>query len=239
MRRRKQAATMFVEYMQQSNELHQEYLENTDLQHDYDIFTRWQVNYFLRAFEDLRVKRGYREAIDFTVTDFVGTRVSSRDAEVTRAAPVFTKLLPLNALQALCAAARLNARSLEINLDVCKLLASDQPISEQSYALAYRRASTYEECIELTQLTVDLGQKIKTLVKIPLLSATLKAMHIPAHAAGFGALQTFLETGYATFRSIPDIDHFLQEVQDRLAAIFEQLFYGDISELDHHEADWK
>lgn len=222
--------------MERSIELHSSYSNNPDLMAKYEHFTHWQVDYLLGAFHDMRATPGYRDAIDFTVTDFAGTRVGARDAEIIKAAPVFTRLLPLNALNALCAAAHLNSRSLEINLDVCDLLLPDSnptgPISERNYAKAYRRASSFDECIELTNLTVELGRKLRILVKIPLLSVTLKSMHRPAHAAGFGALQTFLETGYSTFKKIPDIDHFLQEIHDRLSAVFERLFKSRLSDLE-------
>lgn len=58
------------------------------------------------------------------------------------------------------------------------------------------------------------------MVHSPLLGATLRAMHHPAHVAGFGAMQDFLEQGYATFHDIDDVDYFL----DRFAARMEEVF---------------
>ena len=73
-------------------------------------------------------------------------------------------------------------------------------------------------------LAVKLGGTLKTLVKVPLLGAMLRAMRGPAHAAGFGALQDFLESGYSKFREIPDIDHFLGEIDIRMTDVFEMIY---------------
>jgi hypothetical protein len=60
---------------------------------------------------------------------------------------------------------------------------------------------------------------------------TLRAMRGPAHAAGFGALQEFLETGYSTFRLIPDIDHFLGEIEARMIGVFERIYTAPLDQL--------
>ena len=81
-------------------------------------------------------------------------------------------------------------------------------------------------------LATELGGTLKTLVKMPLLGALLRTMRAPAHAAGFGALQQFLQDGYTKFREIPDIDHFLQEIDTRMTEVFEAIYTGDLHELD-------
>ena len=70
--------------------------------------------------------------------------------------------------------------------------------------------SSYDECVDLVHLAADLGETLKKLVRVPLIGGLLRTMRAPAHAAGFGALQEFLETGYLTFRRISDIDRFLE-----------------------------
>ena len=49
---------------------------------------------------------------------------------------------------------------------------------------------------------------------------TLHGMHHPAHAAGFGAMQDFLEKGYSTFHAIDDVDLFLERFEVRMDAVF-------------------
>ena len=78
--------------------------------------------------------------------------------------------------------------------------------------------------MELAGLATELGETLKTLVRVPLMGALLRTMRRPAHAAGFGALQEFLETGYLTFRRIADVDRFLEEVGQRLIDVFRHIY---------------
>ena len=98
-------------------------------------------------------------------------------------------------------------------------------ITKKAYMMACRSASSYEECMDLVYLAGKLGETLKTLVHVPLIGGLLRTMRGPAHATGFGALQEFLETGFATFRRIPDIDRFLEQLVARLDEIFERIYH--------------
>ncbi|MGB5576486.1 MAG: hypothetical protein WBM88_03675, partial [Woeseiaceae bacterium] len=104
-------------------------------------------------------------------------------------------------------------------------------ITEHDYFMACREASSLQECVELVHLITGLGKTLKTLVEVPLLGMLLRAMRGPAHAAGFGALQEFLENGYATFRRIPDIDHFISEIESRMVTIFERIYTAPVQQF--------
>ena len=93
--------------------------------------------------------------------------------------------------------------------------------------LRYRQS----ECVDLVHLITGLGKTLKVLVRVPVIGVTLRAMRAPAHAAGFGALQEFLETGFRTFRQIPDIDHFLEELEGRAIGIFERIYSTPLNQL--------
>lgn len=214
--------------MQRSNELHGGYLNEPGQLQQYDRFTEWQMAYLLAFFTDLHERPGYAEAIDFTMSDLAGVGIVDRDRDLERASPAITRMLPLKALETIAAAAKLNARVLEVNLGILGCLQVDGKlptrISKRAYCVACRESSTLDECIELVDLAVNLGGTLKTLVRVPLLGAMLWAMRGPAHAAGFGALQEFLENGYSTFKEIPDIDHFLAEIEARMTEYFETIF---------------
>ena len=232
---RKAAADRFREHIGRSNELHVEYLENEHLLKNYDRFTNWQLEYLLPLFGDLHAREGYAEAIDFTVSDLAGISISSRDDDLERAAPAITNLLPLRALETIASAAEMNARILEVNIGICRELqvGNDlpEPITETEYCIACRTASSFDECVEIVHLVSGLGRTLKTLVKVPMIGITLRAMRVPAHAAGFGALQEFLETGFLTFRQIPDIEHFLGEIEQRAVEIFERIYTAPLEQL--------
>lgn len=222
------AAAKFRKYMQRSNDLHGSYLNEPGQAQQYDRFTEWQMAYLLAFFADLHERPGYGEAIDFTMSDLAGVRISERDSELERAAPAITRMLPTRALETLAAAAELNARVLEVNLGIFRRLQIDgqlpTEIRNRAYCVACREASTLDECLGLVYLAISLGGTLKTLINVPLLGALLRAMRGPAHAAGFGTLQEFLEGGYTKFKQIPDIDHFLGEIEHRMTEVFSTIY---------------
>lgn len=232
---RKEAASAFRENIRRSNELHVEYLENEHLLKNYDRFTNWQLDYLLPCFSDLHAQEGYAEAIDFVISDLAGIGISNRDRDLERAAPAITALLPHRALQTIAAAAEMNARILKVNIGICRQLqvGNQLPdvITETEYCIACREASCFDECAEIVHLVTKLGGTLKSLVKVPMLGITLRAMRAPAYAAGFGVLQEFLESGYRTFREIPDIDHFLSEIEQRAIEIFERIYTAPLEQL--------
>lgn len=232
---RQQAANLFREQIRRSNELHIEYLDDPQLLKNYDHFANWQLDYLLPFFADLYEQPGYAEAIDFTMSDLAGVGVSSRDRDLERVAPVITRMLPLGALQTIASAAEMNARVLELNIAICRALLIDNKlpalITEVDYCIACRRASSLTELVELVHLITALGRTLKSLVRTPMIGITLRAMKAPAHATGFGALQDFLERGYSTFRQIPDIDLFLDEIEDRMVNLFTKIHTTPLEEL--------
>lgn len=224
---RKHAAALFRRAIQRSNELHAEYLDDPDLYESYDRFTRWQFDYMLPFFNDLLEPEGYADAVDFIISDLAGVGVSERDRDIERATPVIVRSLPSQALALAASAAELNAGALEINLAICRELLQDgrlPAISEAEYCMACRRASSFEECMDLVSLAVALGDGLKTLVRVPLIGMLLRTMRAPAHVAGFGALQEFLETGFLTFRRISDIEHFLEMLHARMDRVFDRIY---------------
>jgi hypothetical protein len=232
---KKASATRFRRYIRRSNELHFEYLEDANLRENYERFANWQLDYLLPFFGDLYAQQGYSEAIDFTMSDLAGIGISSRDRDLERAAPAITTFLPLGALATIAAAAEMNARVLEINIAICRCLLVDNDlparITEYDYCIACREASSLDKCVTLAHLITGLGETLSSLIEIPVIGLTLRAMRMPAHAAGFGALQEFLEKGYRTFRQIPDIDHFLREIETRMTEIFQRIYTAPLDQL--------
>lgn len=231
---RQKAAEKFRRAIARSNALHSEYLGDPSLYESYDRFTRWQLGYMLPFFSDLLGPEGYAEAVDFIVSDLAGVGVSGRDRDIERAAPVIVRSLPKHPLETAAAAVELNARALEINLGICRGLLVDgelpAAITERDYCIACRKVSSYDECVDLVHLAADLGNTLKRLVRVPLIGGLLRTMRKPAHAAGFGALQEFLETGYVTFRRISDIDRFLELLRERMSEVFERIYRSPLPE---------
>lgn len=229
---RKHAADRFRQHIRRSNELHREYVEDERLFRNYESFADWQFEYLLQFFSDLYGEPGYREAIDFIITDLAGANISDRDRDLERAAPAITTMLPLRALDTTASAAELNARVIEANIGICRalLVGDDLPatITERDYFVASRAALTLDESTELVHLTTSVGRTLSSLVRVPMIGRTLRLMRGPARATGFAALQQFLETGYSTFRNIPDIGYFLDVFENRLIEVFREVHTGPL-----------
>ena len=229
------AADQFRAHMRQSNELHASYFADPEQLAQYDRFTQWQMDYLLTFFSDLHEREGYADAIDYTMSDLAGVGISERDRDLERASPAITRMLPTRALETIAAAAKLNQQVLEVNLGIFRQLQVDGQlpgtISDRAYCAACREATTLDECLELVHLAIGLGRTLKTLVRIPLLGGMLRAMHGPAHAAGFGALHEFLDNGYTYFKAIPDLELFLDVIETRMSQVFEGIYTWPLEEF--------
>jgi hypothetical protein len=70
------------------------------------------------------------------------------------------------------------------------------------------------------------GSALDRYTRNPLLRHSLRLMRGPASAAGLGALQHFLETGFDTFREMRGAAYFLDTVAQRERRLAAQLFAG-------------
>lgn len=231
------AAAELRRYTERSNALHQQYLSDPQLLHAYEHFVQWQLDYMLPLYDDLRAAEDYAAAVDFVVSDLTGINISERDQDIARVVPIMSRTLPDKALVTVAAAMRLNARVLEVNLAICRDLSTTlddgQAISEASYWRACRNSSSLDECLELVQLTGDIGYSLDSVMQTRMIGTLLRAMRTPARLAGFGALQTFLENGYRTFSALEDVDRFLNDVTQRMSDIFTRIFETPLREAQH------
>ena len=223
-------------FTDESIAVHEQYLTDPVLLQKYEYFLDWQIAYSLPFYSEFKEAPETAAAVEFVISDLIGTGISTRDADFSRIIPIMVRMLPNKALRTLASAMELNARALAINLNICRTLfdAVDvpTPVSERDYCAAFRRSTSLDECKALIDLTVKLGHSLKRLVGSRALGMTLRAMHRPAHAAGFGAMQDFLEKGYTTFHAIDDVDAFLDRFGVLMMALFERTCEEPLENLD-------
>lgn len=216
--------------------VHEQYLSDPVLLQKYECFLDWQIAYSLPFYDEFQEAPETAAAVEFVISGLIGTGISTRDADFSRVIPIMVRLLPDKALRTLASAMELNARALAINLNICRALFEDvdvpTPVSERDYCAAFRQTTSLDECRELIQLTVNLGHSLKKLVRSTALGMTLRAMHRPAHAAGFGAMQDFLEKGFTTFHAIDDVDAFLDRFGVLMMEVFERTCEEPLENLD-------
>ncbi len=88
-------------------------------------------------------------------------------------------------------------------------------VTDATYAAAYRAVDDQASRTRQIDLIISVGEDLDRIVRRVWLGPLLKAAHVPAHAAGFGALQDFLERGYDAFRRMRGAEPLLKVIRER------------------------
>jgi hypothetical protein len=185
---------------------------------------RWQAERLAATYADVAAQPRYSGATAFFLGDLYGPKdFSGRDQAMMRILPVMTRVLPHKAVETAALAIELEAVSESLDQRLAAAL-PEGPIDVDSYARAYRESSTREEREHQIGLIEAVGLRLDALVRKPLVSGMLKLMRRPAHAAGLGDLQDFLERGFASFREMNGAEEFLALLRQRETAILNRLF---------------
>lgn len=191
-----------------------------------DALRQWQASRLAATYADFRAQDRYRAAVDFFLNDLYGpSDLVDRDADLLRVHGVMERLLPARAGHALRLAIELEVLSQQLDLAVAAELAPG-PIDEHRYADAYRRTDRRPQRLRQIELIAVNGRYLDELVKRPLIHRLVQLARGPAHAAGFGALQEFLERGFDAFQTMAGAGEFLDAVVDRETEIMERLLTG-------------
>jgi hypothetical protein len=186
----------------------------------------WQSQRLLRSHADLRSNPRYRAAVEFFFNElYGGGDPYARDRDLQRVHHVMERLLPKEALQALMLAIELEILSQELDAGVVRGLPPG-PITVESYAEAYRRANHRAERERQIEMLGVIGGFLDGVVRKPMIRALVHFARRPAHAAGFGALQEFLEHGLDAFEQMKGADEFLATIRDREWRAMERVFAG-------------
>jgi hypothetical protein len=186
----------------------------------------WQAARLAATYADFLRQPSYAAAVDFFLRDLYGPMdLSARDRDLLRVHGVMQRLLPATAVDALALALELEVLTQRLDFAVAKEIGAG-PIDVDGYAAAYRAAGDRggrERQIELIGAT---GRYLDRLVTRPGIRKLVRLTRAPAHAAGFGALQSFLERGLSAFAAMGGASSLLEAIASREHAILERLFAG-------------
>ena len=96
-----------------------------------------------------------------------------------------------------------------------------------AYCDVYRACSDKPGRERQILLIRKLGYDLDRLERKPFVNVLVRLLRGPAHAAGFGALQEFLETGLDSFRAMDDVAYFNETIYEREWDSMERLFAGE------------
>ncbi len=187
----------------------------------------YQRRRFERTHADLLAHPRYAGASRFFLEELYGpTDFTQRDAQFARIVPALVRLFPAQVVDTVRSLAALHALSEQFDTAMARALASPA-VDAARYAAAWQACGDAPGRQRQIALVEAVGRSLDTLTRNPLLHRSLHLMRAPARAAGLGALQSFLEAGFDTFRAMRGADEFLRLVGERERALAAQLFSID------------
>ena len=187
----------------------------------------WQSQRLLRTHKDLHADPRYRAAVGFFTDELYGSGdPRARDRDLLKVERMMERLLPPDALAALCLAIELEVLSQELDAELVREL-PDGAITDEVYSEAYRRIGRRGDRERQIDLMFQIGKYLDGVVRKPIVRALVHLACAPAHAAGFGGLQDFLERGLSAFERIGGADGFLAAIRDRERQAMDALFALD------------
>jgi hypothetical protein len=222
------ASTELVRQLERAHALHDARGASPDLAARLDRLAAWQARRLNATYADLARQPRYAPAIAFFQSDLYGPGdYSRRDADLARVLPLMTRVLPQGLIATIARAMELSVLSAELDLAMIERLDPDAVISVAAYCDAFRALANPAERARQVALIVEVGRTLDRYVAKPMLRSALAAMRAPARAAGFVALQTFLERGTTAFRLMHGANEFLATIEARETALANAIFAGD------------
>ncbi len=204
------------------------------------LLAAWQARRLAATYEDFAARARYRDAVHFFLNDLYGPGdFSQRDTDLKKVLPVMTRMLPEAALLALTDALELHALTMEFDRAMLGVLQDELGMSDALdptlWVQAYQRCGRRAERERQIALTVSAGRQLEQVVEKPLVYSLVRLARGPAKAAGFGALQDFVERGFKAFRSMRGASEFIDAVEQRELRLLEDLFTGKVPQAWHQE----
>ena len=175
---------------------------------------KFQVERLKETHKDLLSDRDTREAALFFLNEIYSFKdLSKRDQDLEKLLPTMGKMFPENTLEVIANAMVLDALTEELETKMAIKLG--ESFTEEEYLNIYKSDTSYEERLKQLKLVQDLGYCLCSLVKIPLISTTLKMMTIPAKFANLSEMHEFLHGGFQTFKNTRDPEGFMNTLVKR------------------------
>jgi hypothetical protein len=187
----------------------------------------YQQRRFAHAYADLLDHPRYAGAARFFLDELYGPAdFTQRDAQFARIVPALVRLFPAEVIDAVLTLAQLHALSEGLDSTMARALGTAH-VDASTYVLAWQRCGQPAQRETQIALILRVGTDLDRLTHNAVLRHSLRLMRAPARAAGLGALQTFLESGFDTFRAMGGADAFLRDVGRRERALAVALFSID------------
>lgn len=175
-----------------------------------------QARRFAASYADFLADRRHAPATRFFLEELYGDHdFRERDAQFGRIAGAIERLFPAQVAQLAVDMAEIHALTETLDHELAGHWLTAQGTPAQRYVAAWR--ATGQRAARERQLAVvqHMGRELQRLTKLKGLRTALRLMRGPARAAGLGALQDFLETGFDAFATMGDASGFLERIAQR------------------------
>lgn len=196
----------------------------------FDHLQQWQRSRLARTYRDLMDQDAYRPAVTFFLTElYGGLDFRDRDQDMSKVMPVMRRFLPDKVLYIVSEAFELQAMSLDFDMRMAVYMeqAALTRLDMEEYCRTYRACSDRPGRERQILLIRKLGYDLDNLVNKPLVNTLVRLLRGPAHAAGFGKLQEFLEEGLGSFRALENVGYFNETVYQREWDAMVRMFGGE------------
>ena len=190
-----------------------------------------QARRFAGTYADLMNSPTLGPAALFFLQELYSDRdYSERDGQFGRIAGTLQTMFPASVVETAVALAVLHAQTESLDQDMGRawLATPDTASDAARYAAAWRGVGQRHARQQQLARVLAMGNELAQLTRKPGLRTMLRMMRKPAHAAGMGALQQFLESGFDTFgqlaRQRGAVEQFLATIEAREALLMDQLF---------------
>ena len=192
---------------------------------------RYQHARFARTYADLLAQPRFTRAAQFFLDDLYGPKdFTERDAQFARIVPGLVRLFPNEIVGTVRSLGELHALSETLDSAVAAQLPGPD-IDARLYVQAWQAVGQPTARAEQIALMLAVGSALDRYTRNPMLRHSLRLMRGPARAAGLAALQSFLESGFDTFREMRGAAEFLETIASRERAMAAALFAADPAAL--------
>ena len=226
----KPGASRLREMLARNHEIALQTVEDAFPSDAFDLLQSWQSQRIATSFEELLSQQDCVEAGRFFLSELYGGHdFRKRDEDIGIVMPVMIRFLPDKVLHSMSEAFELQAISLEFDMAMAERMATVEmnSLDMGGYCEVYLAVGDHEGRGRQVELIRTLGYDLDKLVHKRFVSTLVRLLHGPAHAAGFGQLQDFLENGLNSFRALADAPRFIDTIYNSEKASMERMFDGD------------
>ena len=225
-----EASTIIRDAVMHVTQIRQTAAETPGLASAVSAVKQFQARRFAGTYFDLLQSEQYRSAAIYFLQELYSEKdYSQRDTQFGRIAGALERLFPEQVVQTAVSLAQLHRLTEDLDLAMAQhwLRLADQA-QVMRYVKAWRCVGRRDERNTQLNTVLSVGHELDRLTRTRGLRMMLKMMRKPAHLAGMGSLQQFLESGFDTFaemaRQGDGARHFLATVREREAALIDGLF---------------